>query len=415
MNNPYFCGQDQRMKNSEPAFHTPLLDAARRHVLHLWNEQHDARLVFHNYAQAAGAADLVEKLATAENLPASTAEIALLAAWFHNVGYLYDNARPVEAGAIRAEFFLVEQGCEPEKIRQVRQCIATALADAHPETAEARVLNDALHAYDWVENYETRTPLLRLERELLSGRPVGEAEWQRQVDERLRKCVFFTAFAKTNYEPALALRLLERRNALAAAPATDNPEPKKPKSGSAERFDRLARRPLRSSIQTYFRANYGNHIRLSAIADNKAHIMISVNSILLSVAISLLTYQSLTNRNPLYVLPIIMFLVTSLASLTFAVLSSRPRVTNFVPVSGQSANPVFFGNFVHLTLEQYEAATDAMLRDGRLLFGNMARDLYFLGQVLDKKYRLLTYSYTVFMMGFVATVGAFIGAYFLGE
>lgn len=400
------------MKNSEPAFHAPLLNAARRHVLHLWNEQHDSRLVFHNYAQAAGAAGLVEKLATAEILSASTAEIALLAAWFHNVGYLYDTARPVEAGAIRAEFFLVEQGCEPEKIRQVRQCIAAALADGRPETTEARVLSDALHAYDWVENYETRTPLLRLERELLSGHAVNEAEWQRQVDEQLRKCVFFTAFAKTNYEPALALRLLERRRTL---PVADSPEPKKPKSAGIERFDRLARRPLRSSIQTYFRANYGNHIRLSAIADNKAHIMISVNSILLSVAISLLTYQSLTNRNPLYVLPIIMFLVTSLASLTFAVLSSRPRVTNFVPVSGQAANPVFFGNFVHLTLEQYEAATDAMLRDGRLLFGNMARDLYFLGQVLDKKYRLLTYSYTVFMMGFVATVGAFIGAYFLGE
>ncbi|MCB9331839.1 MAG: hypothetical protein H6574_12215 [Lewinellaceae bacterium] len=53
---------------------------------------------------------------------------------------------------------------------------------------------------------------------------------------------------------------------------------------------------MRSSIQTYFRANYANHIRLSAIADNKAHIMISVNSILLSVAISLLTYQTFTNR-----------------------------------------------------------------------------------------------------------------------
>jgi hypothetical protein len=44
----------------------------------------------------------------------------------------------------------------------------------------------------------------------------------------------------------------------------------------------------------------------------------------------------------------------------------------------------------------------------------MARDLYFLGHVLDKKYKLLSYSYTIFMMGFVATVGAFLGAYFLG-
>lgn len=141
--------------------------------------------------------------------------------------------------------------------------------------------------------------------------------------------------------------------------------------------------------------------------------MISVNSILLSVAISMLTYQSLMNRNPLFILPVIIFLVTGLTSLIFAILSSRPRVTSFVPAPGKDFNPVFFGNFVHLSLDQYEAAVDAMLRDGSLLFGNMTRDLYYLGQVLDRKYRLLTFSYTVFMMGFVATVGAFLGAYFL--
>jgi len=407
------------MKKSEPVFpkgtDSPLLAAARRHLLQLWNDQHDARLVFHNFAQAAGVAAHVAEFLEQENLPEAAGEVALLSAWFHNVGYLYDAARPVEAGAIRAEFFLAEQGCAPDKIQQVRQCITAALAEGRPETPEACTLSDALRAYDWVDTFDARVPLLRLERELLSGHPVNDADWARYVDDQLRQCRFFTAFAKTNYEPVLALRLLERRSTFPAVQATDSPEPKKPKTGGSGRFDRLARRPLRSSIQTYFRANYGTHIRLSAIADNKAHIMISVNSILLSVAISLLTYQTLTNRNPLYVLPIIMFLVTSLASLIFAVLSSRPRVTNVVPVSGQAPNPVFFGNFVHLSLDQYEAATDAMLRDGRLLFGNMARDLYFLGQVLDKKYRLLTYSYTVFMMGFVATVGAFIGAYFLGE
>ncbi|HNB03356.1 MAG TPA: hypothetical protein PLV88_03610, partial [Methanoregulaceae archaeon] len=98
---------------------------------------------------------------------------------------------------------------------------------------------------------------------------------------------------------------------------------------------------MRASIQTFFRANYANHIRLSAIADNKAHIMISVNSILMSVAISMLTYQSLTSKNPLFILPIVMFLMTSLTSLIFAVLSSRPRVTSFVPLPDQPVSPVF--------------------------------------------------------------------------
>lgn len=387
------------------------LQAARRHVLQLWNEQHDARLVYHNFAQAAAVARLAGEIAEAEGLPEETAEIARLGAWFFNAGYLYDRRQVAETGAIRAEFFLAEQHCPPEKIQAVRQCIVSALTEPRPHTAEARVLNDAIRAYDWAETFDERAPLLRLEREYLDQEVLSEDAWQQFLRGQLGRGQFFTAYAKTAYEPALIAHILKLHTQLPAATSQKQETATPPKTAETGRFARLARRPLRASIQTYFRANYANHIRLSAIADNKAHIMISVNSILLSVAISMLTYQTVTNRNPLFILPIIIFLVTGLTSLIFAVLSSRPRVT--APIPNERVNPVFFGNFVHLSLEEYEAAVDAMLRDGSLLFGNMTRDLYHLGQVLDKKYRLLTFSYTVFMMGFVATVGAFVGAYFL--
>ena len=391
-----------------------LLPAARRHILQLWNEHHDARLLYHNFAQAAAVARLADDIAEQEGIGGDTAEIAQLAAWFFNAGYLYDRRQVAETSAIRAEFFLAEQHCPSEKIQAVRQCIVSALAEARPKTAEAQVLSDAIRAYDWVETFESRAPLLRLEREYQDQEFPGEEAWRHYLREQLQRGLFFTAYAKITWEQTLAANILHLQP-VHPAPAFPPQEPAAaPKPAAPARFERLARRPLRSSIQTFFRANYANHIRLSAIADNKAHIMISVNSILLSVAISMLSYQSATNKNPLIVLPIIIFLVTSLTSLIFAVLSSRPRVTSFVPAPEQTVSPVFFGNFIHLTLDQYEAAVDAMLRDGSLLFGNMARDIYYLGQVLDRKYRLLTFSYTIFMMGFVATVGAFLGAYFLG-
>lgn len=269
------------------------------------------------------------------------------------------------------------------------------------------LLRDAITLTDWGPNSAERLALLRLEKEWLEQKTYSDEEWLGWIQAERKHVRFYTSYAKRYFEPSLALsqaRLAQRET---------TEKVRKREQKTEQRFERLTRRPMRSSIQTYFRTNYANHIRLSAIADNKAHIMISVNSILLSVAISLLTYQTLTNRHPLYVLPIILFLVTSLASLTFAVLSSRPRVTSTPHTPGQVPNPIFFGSAVNLTLDQYEEATDAMLRDGRLLFGHMTRDLYYLAQVLDKKYRLLTYSYTVFLMGFVATVGAFLGAYFL--
>jgi len=107
--------------------------------------------------------------------------------------------------------------------------------------------------------------------------------------------------------------------------------------------------------------------------------------------------------------------MTGLASLIFAVLSARPKVTNvnenLQSLEERKKNIVFFGNFVNLKLDQYEEAMDAMFRDSELLYGNLTRDLYYLGKVLEKKYRYLTISYNIFMLGFAATVITFLIAF----
>jgi len=69
---------------------------------------------------------------------------------------------------------------------------------------------------------------------------------------------------------------------------------------------------------------------------------------------------------------------------------------------------IFFGTFSRLKLEDYESLMDEVLHDEALLYGNMVRDLYHLGKVLDQKYRYLSISYNIFMMGFLVTVGSFL-------
>ncbi|MBX2927165.1 MAG: hypothetical protein KF852_04960 [Saprospiraceae bacterium] len=182
-------------------------------------------------------------------------------------------------------------------------------------------------------------------------------------------------------------------------------------------FYGIERKIPRRGIQSFFRTNYRNHINLSAIADNKANIMISVNSILISVLITILSYRNIAETNPKVLLPVILFLVSGLCSLIFAVLAARPKVTRLhsgaqIPDLSKS-NLVFFGNFVSLPLEDYEEAMGRLFRDGELLYGNMVRDMYYLGKVLDKKYRYLTVSYTLFMVGFIASVLLFIVTLFV--
>ena len=136
---------------------------------------------------------------------------------------------------------------------------------------------------------------------------------------------------------------------------------------------------------------------------------------MISVIITVLSYRNITETNPMIVMPAVIFVTTGLTSLICAVLSARPKVTriNKDKKAKEEAkkNIVFFGNFVSLDLEEYEEAMDDMFRDGELIYGNMVRDLYFLGKVLDQKYKYLAMSYDVFMVGFIVTVISFMFTY----
>jgi len=47
------------------------------------------------------------------------------------------------------------------------------------------------------------------------------------------------------------------------------------------------------------------------------------------------------------------------------------------------------------------------------LFRAMNRDLYYLGKVLDRKYRLLYLAYNLFLFGFIGAVVSFLVVQFL--
>ena len=163
-------------------------------------------------------------------------------------------------------------------------------------------------------------------------------------------------------------------------------------------------------IETMFRLTSKNHMELSALADNKANIMISINSIILSVMVSVLIRK--LEEYPHMTIPAILLTMVCLATIVFAVLATRPNITKGkferLDIHNKETNLLFFGNFHGMRLNDYEWAMKEMMKDGDYLYGSMIKDIYFLGAVLGKKYRLLRWSYTVFMFGFVISIMGFI-------
>lgn len=381
-----------------------ILTKAEATVFDLFKMNQDSRLVYHNYELASNLVEAIQEVGVAFDLPASSMEMLGIAGWFFPTGHLSDYDHPTEAAIKNAVQFLGEEDYPKAKTEKIKDFIRLANTTKIPLNVEQEVFHDAFRALVYGESFATKSALLQLEQELFQKIPLAKEQWYTLELQQLLGTKFYTPYGKLTFESTLATNILTVKNQLQKIKKKKNlfVEPIPPNA-----FQGLEEKVPNRAIQTFFRTNYRNHINLSAIADNKANIMISVNAILLSVMISLLTYRNVAETKPMILMAISVFFITGLTSLIFAVLSARPKVTTTNKQSADKMmnqkNIVFFGNFVHLDLDQYEEAMDAVFRDGELMYGNMVRDLYYLGKVLDKKYRYLTTSYNIFMVGFVAT------------
>ena len=81
-------------------------------------------------------------------------------------------------------------------------------------------------------------------------------------------------------------------------------------------------------------------------------------------------------------------------------------------VKNRKVNLLFFGNFYQMSLDAYEEAMEELMKDRDYVYTSLTRDLYYLGKVLERKYRLLSITYTIFMIGTILSVLTFAYAMF---
>lgn len=184
---------------------------------------------------------------------------------------------------------------------------------------------------------------------------------------------------------------------------------KKNKDAKPERLDR--------GVETMFRTTLSNHNNLSRFVDSKANIILSVNAIIISVSLSTIVPKLDSPSNSHLIIPTLILIVSSLISIVFAIIATRPRVTkgsfSRAEVEDKKVNLLFFGNFYKMPYEDYNWAMNELMKDREYIYNSMIKDLYHLGIVLEKKYRLLRNTYNVFMVGIVISVLAYLIAFSL--
>lgn len=154
-------------------------------------------------------------------------------------------------------------------------------------------------------------------------------------------------------------------------------------------------------IQTLFRNTSKNHYTLNKMVDGKAKIMITINSIILSLILGgvIGKYSTeITNH-----IPSVIFAFANLISVTFAIISIAPNRTqgNFTEeeIRNKKGNLLYFGNFHNMHYRDFEWAFLQMLNDKDYLYTSMIRDLYYQGQTLQKKHISIRISLYSFLLG----------------
>lgn len=376
--------------------------------------------IYHSLSHTQSVVDAVLDIGRNSQLSDEDLETVEVAAWFHDLGYTVSKDEHEDRSIEIARGFLAGRNVASEKIDQIAGCIQATKMPQSPKNILEEVICDADLIHLATDQYCDLAIRLKTEMEFTKNLVLTEKEWMGMNADFLSEQQYFTPYAQEKYSKGKLDNLEFVRSCLM--------EPKKKKKGKKGKggkekkelqktIDKLqikldafkSNTPTRG-IETMFRLTSKNHLELSAMADNKANIMISINSIILSILVSVL-YRKL-EEYPHMIVPTLIMTVVCLVTIVFAILATRPNISKGMfthdDIVNKKTNLLFFGNFHGMKLSEYEWGMTEMMKDANYLYGSLIKDIYFLGKVLGAKYKLLRIAYTIFMFGFVLAVMSFI-------
>ena len=245
---------------------------------------------------------------------------------------------------------------------------------------------------------------------LLSQRyvtPIGQALYNKRKAKHIKEL----RKQKLRFDPSEALTVDEIANREIKQGKKQESLLRFPKEDDDDEID-IKNGRLSRGVETMFRTTYQTHINLSAMADHKANQMLSVNSICISIAGSHLLPKIMGGGYDMkFLAPVAIIMATSIASMVYATLATRPKITEGKVtrdvIAQKKSNLLFFGNFHSMKLEDFQWGIMEMIKDPEFLYSSLTRDIYYLGIVLAKKYRYLSFCYNIFMYGLIVAILSF--------
>lgn len=161
-------------------------------------------------------------------------------------------------------------------------------------------------------------------------------------------------------------------------------------------------------VETLFRLLSKNQYTLNSMIDTKSNILISINALILSLILG--TVMNQLTADPHLIYPVVMILITNLTSIAYAIFATRPELSHG---GAEVRNLMFYGNFHEMKEDEYIENITSLMNEGDELYKTIAKDTYYLGKTIDRKFKLLRKSFNIFLIGIIASVLAFIACHVL--
>jgi len=165
--------------------------------------------------------------------------------------------------------------------------------------------------------------------------------------------------------------------------------------------------------ETLYRVTVRSQVTLIGIMDKKANLIISINTLLVTGSLGLLTgsffYELQHSKLEIFNhIPLVILLVSSVIAITFAILSTRTDLS--IKKFQERLSPLQFtlSHDNKMSLDEFLQTMETVLSSNEFIYETLNTDMYFLSKIIARKSYFLNISYIVFVLGLVGSVGLFL-------
>jgi hypothetical protein len=343
-----------------------------------------------------------EKIAKAQNLEGMNYSNAMMIVCFRFAGVT--NFLEEENTKYKLlQDFAAQINYPAEDLQIVETSIRNHVHNDGPMNPVEIVAWDAIGSRFALDDLVAQISFLKEEMNRLNERQYSETEILSAFKEKFIHHNFLTDFGREHYSEKKEKNLIRLIKRIQKLQPIENK--------SQKESNKLSTNLSGKETDDLFKIAFRNYVHLVSVADEKAGMLIKVNSMIISVVIAFVVGRS--DKYPFLLLPSFVLLGVAFITIFLSILASRPQKNRLIQDrKSKSYQTFFFGSFDFIGSDffkadwnNYSIELDAFLKGGKeKVYEEMYKETFNVRKVLGKKFSYLTVAYWVFLSGLFASI-----------